>query len=101
MKRAKVSVTWLAPEQGGRRTPMTEHRYVTISRFDEDGPGWPDGAWSVVLEFAPSVDPAISPAAAEASFLMEGAPHDRLRRGTTFTLHEGRREVAQVRVLEA
>lgn len=100
MKEANVAVVWLSPEQGGRKTRMTENRYITIGRFPEDGPEWPNAAWSVVLEFAPDTDPAASPALAKASFLMPNAPHERLRPGAVFTLHEGLRKVATASVLD-
>jgi len=100
MREVQVSVTWVTPDRGGRATPVRVPRYVAISRFDEDGPGWPDGGWSVVLEFPEGVNPSASPVIAKAHFLVEEAPHERLVPGTTFTLHEGRKEVARVQVLQ-
>jgi len=99
MRTARVTVDWTPPEQGGRATPVGGPRYVAISRFDDDGPNWPDGAWSVVLEFPQGTDPGSSPVIVNAHFLMEDAPHERLRPGATFTLHEGRKEVGRVHVV--
>ena len=72
-------------------------RYIGIGRFAEDGPAWPDGAWSVVLEFdnATSID---SPSVAKARFYVAAAPHERIRAGQHFAVYEGPRKVAVVDV---
>ena len=49
--KARALVAWLAPSEGGRSSLPDGRRYVTIGKFPEDGPEWPDGAWSVVLGF--------------------------------------------------
>ena len=99
MRRQKVKVTWLAPEAGGRSARPTGESYATIARFPEDGPEWPDGAWTVVLDFEtpPSAQGNVS--FGTARFLMPEAPQHRLRPGGSFQLHEGLRKVATVDLL--
>lgn len=98
MKR-EASVTWVSHQDGGRDALPDGNRYVTIARFPEDGPQWPDGAWSVVLDFDVAPVDQGSPSRGSASFLMDTAPQDRLRSGARFELCEGRRKVADVRIL--
>jgi hypothetical protein len=96
-KRARIN--WLTPEQGGRAALPADQRYVTIAKFAEDGPSWPDGAWSVVTEFDVEPIKQGNPSLGTVSFLMENAPRERLAAGTKFELHEGRKLVAFVDVL--
>ena len=94
--KTRAKVTWLSAIQGGRLSLPNARRYVTISRFPDDGPSWPDGAWSIVLDFdTPPLEQG-SPSFGEASFLMENAPQDLLREGQRFELYEGLRRVATV-----
>jgi hypothetical protein len=74
---------------------------VTISKFPEEGPGWPDGAWSVVLDFDASPSVQGNPSLGRASFLMDSAPQERLHPGQRFELYEGLKKVATVEVLDA
>ncbi len=96
--RRDATVTWVPPDAGGREALPEGQRYVTIARFADDGPEWPNGAWSIVLDFdLPPVQQG-NPSRGTASFLMETAPQDRLYRGATFELCEGRRKVADVKL---
>ena len=99
MRRVRARVRWIEATKGRRTAPPSGHRYVTIGRFCEDGPGWPDGAWSVVVEFDTPPAPRSVESMATVSFLMPSAPHERLQPGRVFTLHEGRAPVAEVEVL--
>ena len=93
---AAVRVNWLLPEDGGRSALPTGHRYVTVSRFPEDGPEWPDGAWSVEVVFDRPPSEQGNPSVGTASFLVDAAPQKRLRPGSTFELYEGLKKVATV-----
>jgi hypothetical protein len=97
--RARARVTWLSSSEGGRSPLPGGRRYVTIGKFPEDGPNWPDGGWSVVLEFDTPPSVQGSPSIGVATFLMDTAPHDRLRDGQRFELFEGLRRVAVVEVI--
>jgi len=94
--RVPAKVIWLSASEGGRAGLPETHRYVTISRFADDGPNWPDGAWSVVLDFRITPSEQGSPSLGDASFLMNSAPHERLHPGQRFDLYEGLRRVAVV-----
>lgn len=74
----------------------TSGQYVTVARFEEDGGNWGSDAWSVVLNIHGDV--SAEPCRADARFLMDNAPHDRLKPGTRFELLEGNRVTAQVEV---
>ena len=93
-----ATVSWLSADEGGRTELPDGHRYVTVGKFPDDGLGWPDGAWSVVLEFDIPPSRQGSPSLATASFLMDTAPHERLRPGSRFELYEGLRKVATVQL---
>jgi hypothetical protein len=95
----RAKVMWLSPSEGGRASLPDGTRYVTISKFPDDGPRWPDGAWSVVLDFDQPPSLQGTPSLGRASFLVENAPQDRLRPGTRFDLHEGLRKVATVELV--
>jgi len=94
-------VNWILPSDGGRSAVPDCLRYVTLSRFTEDSPNWPDGAWSVVLEFERSPVEQGHVSMGVASFLMEAAPNDRLQPGRSFELFEGRKRVAVVELFGA
>lgn len=75
-------------------------RFVALSRFGEDGPAWPDGAWSVEMLF--DQPPAEQGAVCEARvrFLFDHAPHERLHPGARFGVYEGLKRIADVDVLD-
>jgi hypothetical protein len=96
----RASVRWIPKAAGGRISLPEGKRYVTISRFPEEGPSWPDGAWSVVIAFMTPPAQQGNPSVGTASFLMETAPQARLEHGTHFELYEGLRKVADVELLD-
>jgi hypothetical protein len=55
--------------------------------FTEPGPGSEEG-WSLVCEFEPQSLSPDEPTIARVSFMVENAPHDRLRAGTRLQLFE-------------
>lgn len=97
--KSKARVTWLSSNEGGRSSLPDGRRYVTIGKFPQDGPEWPDGAWSVVLNFDPPPSVQGSPSVGEVAFLMDTAPQDRLRKGQRFELFEGHTRVGVVEVV--
>jgi hypothetical protein len=89
----KAHVRWLSAEAGGRAHPPTGAQYVTVARFDDPAGDWSTDAWSVVVRFGDSREEA------DVSFLVDDAPAHLLRPGASFELYEGRKKVADVRVL--
>lgn len=72
-----------------------------ISRFSEDGGGWPDGAWSVELHFdEPPPEQGSPESRARVRFLVDDAPHERLHQGVVFGLYEGPQKVADIEVVD-
>ena len=96
MNAHRATVSWIGPNEGGRSSLPNGTRYATIARFADDGPDWPDGAWTVVLDFEQSPFEAGSPTVGTAQFLMDTAPHGKLKSGVAFELYEGLRKVAIV-----
>lgn len=96
-----ASVRWLAQAIRGTSHLPPTLRYVALSRFPEDGPQWPDGAWSVELRFAipPSEQTEGLETRARVRFLMDDAPAERLRPGARFRIYEGPTPVAEVEVV--
>lgn len=99
MSRCNARVTWISKTAGGRSALPTGDRYVAVSRFPDDGPNWPDGAWSVVLEFTSPASEQGNPSVGSARFLSEEAPHEWLRPGRVFSLYEGLHQVATVELI--
>jgi hypothetical protein len=94
-------VHWLPAQERGKREFPATLRYVGISRFPEDGEGWPDGAWSVELRFTePPAEQRSDVCEAQTRFLFETAPQERLHPGARFSLYEGPYRVAEVEVLD-
>ena len=75
----------------------TSGEYITVARFEEDRSAWPAKAWSVALQIHGDV--TAQPCRADARFLSQDAPHDRLRPGVRFELLEGTRVTAVVDVV--
>jgi hypothetical protein len=94
-----AKVQWFSSLLRGKHALPAGLRYIGIGRFAEDGPTWPDGAWSVLCRF--DVPPAEqgNPSTAHVSFLVDAAPHDRLAPGAKFELYEGPHAVASIEVL--
>lgn len=95
----KAKVSWLSEAFGGRKALPPVGQYITLSRFSADT-SWPDGAWSVVLEFEPPASVQGSPSRATVRFLVEAAPVERLMPGAIFELYEGLQKVATVEVID-
>jgi len=72
-------------------------QYSTVAKFAEDV-NWPEGAWSVVLEFETSPATQGNPSRGLVHFLMFEAPHNRLRTGAHFALYAGSAKVADVEI---
>ena len=72
----------VAPKEIGRRRLPPVLRLVALSRFPEDGTGWPNGAWSVELLFEqPPSEQEHNISEAKVQFAFDGAPAERLRPG--------------------
>ena len=95
---ALARICWLAREEGGRRTPFTGRRYVTVARFAESEADWTMEAWSLVSVFR-EADPGAQCPLADVEFLVAEAPHHLLHPGSRFELLEGYRVVARGEVL--
>jgi hypothetical protein len=95
----KARVSWILASAGGRQSLPTGTQYSTISKFPEDGPEWPNRAWSVVVDFSPPPSVQGNPSIGEVRFLFEEAPQERLCAGRGFELYEGGRHVAHVELL--
>jgi hypothetical protein len=94
-------VYWCPLQEIGWTALPSQLRIVAISRFAEDGPRWPDGSWSVVLFFEqpPSEQVEASKSQARVAFGFDWSPHERLRAGVRFSIHDGRKKIADVEVL--
>jgi hypothetical protein len=94
----KAKVDWVPIEEGGRQSPPSGPRYITVARFEDDKDKYPEEAWSLVLEFSDSANDPRS-VVADVKFLAEGAPVELLHEGSKFELYEGHRLVATGKVL--
>ncbi|HWZ59632.1 MAG TPA: hypothetical protein VNW46_11715 [Gemmatimonadaceae bacterium] len=92
-----VHVHWLSAEEGVRTVALVKSRWPALSRFPEQHDHWPDGSWTVVVEFEP-VTVGDVPTRGTARFLMPDAPHAWLYSGQRFGLYQGLRKVADVDV---
>lgn len=95
-------VHWLTPGERQRKALPATRRFIALSRFEEDGPQWPDGAWSieVLFEQPPAEQGDNRPSNASVRFAFDTAPQARLRAGARFGLYEGLHRVADVDVLD-
>jgi hypothetical protein len=95
-------IRWV-PAAQRRIRPMlpVSLRWVGLGRFDEDGPEWPDGSWSVELRFdTPPAEVCEQTLSARVRFLANDAPHERLRSGVQFEIYDGVDKLADVDVLD-
>ncbi len=97
-KSVKAKVCWVKEEEGGRQSPPSGPRYVTVARFDEEKDKWPNEAWSLVVNFHHPPDESLC-MIADVRFLMPEAPVELLHTGSTFELFEGAKVVARGEVL--
>ena len=97
-KEHNAKIYW-SPEQVTRGLPAMA-RAVNPAWFTEPGRGSDEG-WSLVCEFPTSPVEQGVPTVARVRFLVEEAPHDRLRPGTVLRLFEpGTGQRARVEILE-
>lgn len=94
----KARVCWVAKEEGGRNSPPSGPRYITVARFEEDKESYPKEAWSLVLELSISPDSSLC-VTAGVRFLVDDAPKHLLHPGSSFELYEGRQLVARGQVI--
>jgi hypothetical protein len=97
-RKAKAKIWWVPETEGGRKSPPTGPRYVTVVRFAEDTGNFNQEAWSLVVEFPETSNPARE-MEAEVSFLVDEAPQHLIYPGSRFDLFEGVRIVARGEVL--
>lgn len=103
MKAHNARVRWMDTRKRGRKQLPPTLRYLALSRFPEEGPTWPDGAWTIEVIFAePPPEQSVmgDESVGMVRFLFPGAPHERLRSGACFSLYEGPTKVAEVDVLD-
>ena len=97
----KSRIYWSAPAARGKSTLPPTLRYIALSRFSDDSPEWPDGAWSVEVRFdvPPPEQGSKNVSEGWVRFLMDNGPNERLFPGARFSLFEGLQKVADVEVL--
>jgi hypothetical protein len=95
-----AEITWVSPEEGGRKCLPQGKKYSTISKFEEDSQTWFKSAWSIVLEFEVPPSQQGNPSFGRARFLSPDAPIERLKVGKEFELYEGNRRTAIVKILD-
>jgi hypothetical protein len=87
-------ITWLTPEEGGRRHPPPGPRYSAPARFEGQTPGAEGANWSLVVDLV-SRPPGSTDWIAEVRYLVDEAPHELLRLGACFEVYEGKKCVAR------
>ncbi len=87
-------ITWLKPEEGGRRVPPSGPRYVAPARFDAQAAGLEGANWSLVVDLQ-SHPAGATDWIAEVRYLVGEAPHEVLLQGARFELYEGKKCVAR------
>ena len=98
----KARIHWRAPNDRGCAELPPTLRYVALSRFPQDGPGWPDGAWSieVLFDVPPPEQADQNVSLGKVRFLVDAAPQKRLKKDVWFELYEGLQPVADVEVTD-
>ncbi|QNQ20248.1 hypothetical protein HF650_10990 [Kosakonia sp. SMBL-WEM22] len=98
----QVKVEWISARDGGRKAPPPAGRYFAVSRFPEDKE-WQNNAWSVVFELTATLMPADKNdsfvSEGSVRFLVENAPHERMKKSSCFDIYEGPKKVAKVFLL--
>lgn len=94
----KARIRWLSEIEAGRPTPPSGQTFSTVARFLDDVAGWPEVAWSLVLEWSTPPD-ATGAMVADVKFLSPDAPMSLLQTGAIFELYEGKRCVARGEVM--
>jgi hypothetical protein len=95
-----AELRWIRPEQGGRSQPPPGPTYSTVARFDETDAQWAKNAWSLIVAFQTPLDSAWSQIVI-VRFLAENGPVHLLTPSQAFSLYEGRRKVAEGKVLSS
>jgi len=94
----RARIRWSASlTQGGLPDTL---RYVHPIRFTEGPPPWTDESWSLVCTFDTSPAKQGNPSIGRVGFLVDAAPHDRLKPGLKCWLYEGAAQAAVVEVLD-
>ena len=94
----RARIRWSA-SRAQRGLPDTV-RYVHAIRFTEDPPPWPDESWSLVCVFDTPPSQQGNPSIARVRFLVDAAPHDRLKPGVKCWLFEGPTQAAAIEVID-
>jgi hypothetical protein len=99
-KMALARICWIEAKDGGRRTPFTGTRYITVARFEREKAKWPKEAWSLVVDFGelPTRSCCVT---ADVHFLVPEAPEYLLTTGDKFELFEGNRCVAEGEIISS
>ena len=97
--KSTAEIEWLPKDAGGRQSPPPGPEYMAPARFEDDAESWPDGAWTLVARLERARDPYHW--TATVGFLMDDAPHHRLKGGARFEFYEGSRCVARGTVIGA
>jgi hypothetical protein len=88
-------ITWLTPEEGGRRVAPSGPRYIAPVRFEgQTVAEWEREAWSLVVDLV-SHPPESADWIAQVRYLVDEAPQELLRLGARFGLYEGKKCVAR------
>jgi hypothetical protein len=98
----RAEIRWLRPDEGGRTIPPKGPQYSTVARFStQTDEQWSQEAWSLVLSLEEGLGQDLRQKA-RVRFLADDAiaPKEWLKPGSAFELYEGRKRVAEGRVLE-
>ena len=97
MRCAKIALQWF--QKGSASHSSRCQRFVLPARFDHQGDGWKEDAWSLIIELEgiPNKDGRQN---GLARFLMPSAPHNWLVVGAHFTIFEGELALANGKVEE-
>lgn len=87
-------ITWLSPEESGRRQPPSGSRYSAPARFEGQAAGAEGANWSLVVDLM-SHPPGSTDWIAEVRYLVDEAPHELLQLAARFELYEGKKCVAR------
>jgi hypothetical protein len=92
--KVRVRFRWtIGPEKGNVRPPSGP-TYSTVINLEGRTPGWPNEAWSAVVESIEGADPDGN-MNANMRFLVQHAPHHLLTTGAKFELLAGAEVVAR------
>jgi hypothetical protein len=94
----RIRFDWLCDDDGARFAALEGSRWPALSRFPEQRDPWPDGSWTVMVEFDPTASSEM-PTYGSASFMAPGAPHEWLHVDQCFGLYRGLVRVAEAHVL--